>query len=122
MKGIRFWKTLALLAILTALAVVCFTASAEIVHSGTCGKDGDNLTWTLDDEGTLTISGTGEMSDYMYQVGPWGSGVKKAVIQEGVTSIGNYAFWGCIGLTEVVIPDSVTSIGNDLNCAFSNAP
>ena len=64
MKGFRFWKVLALLAILAALAVVCFAASAEIVDSGTCGKDGDNLTWTLDDEGLLTISGTGEMANY----------------------------------------------------------
>jgi len=46
--------------------------AAEVVGSGTCG---DNLTWVLDDEGTLTISGTGDMNDYMlYVPGPYDEG------------------------------------------------
>ena len=47
-------------------ALLPVVASAEIVKSGPCGKNGYNLKWTLDDEGTLTISGTGEMKDYNY--------------------------------------------------------
>ena len=40
-------------------------AAAAVLGSGTCGKDGDNLTWTLTDDGVLTISGNGEMADYL---------------------------------------------------------
>ena len=74
----------------------------------------DNLTWEMSDDGTLTISGEGEMADYMYSV--WGGDelrdeLKKVVISEGVTSIGALAFIECTELSCVVIPDTVTSIG-----------
>ena len=90
-----------------------------IVDSGTCGAEGDNLTWMLDDAGTLTISGTGDMSNYSQNpisstisTAPWGSGVISLIICDGVTSIGNYAFYYCRSLTSITIADSVTSIGN----------
>ena len=80
----------------------------------------DNLTWKLYEDGTLTISGTGAMKNYesgafmnednqspVYM--SWN--VKKIVIEEGVTSIGNSAFAYCRGLISITIPDSVTSIG-----------
>ena len=70
-----------------------FAVKAEAASSGTCG---DNLTWTLDDDGTLTISGTGKMKDYSYSsTAPWyslHSRVKSVVINNGVTSIGDYSF------------------------------
>ena len=76
----------------------------------------DNLTWKLDADGTLTISGTGAMKDYNNDDNPSpvynNSDVKKIVIEDGVTSIGNSAFDSCRNLTSVTIPDSVTSIGN----------
>ena len=84
-----------------------------IVASGTCGAEGDgsNLTWTLDSDGVLTISGSGYMCDYGSSGAPWHSRVKSAVIAEGVTNIGGKAFSDCTSLTSVTIPDSVTSIG-----------
>ena len=65
-----------LLLVLTLLALTLLipqtdtpASAAETVESGTCGK---NLTWTLDDEGTLTISGTGDMDNYYFdEVAPW---------------------------------------------------
>ena len=91
--------------------------AADIVASGTCGAEGDgsNLTWTLDSEGVLTISGRGGMHDYGSSDAPWygyRSLVKSAVIADGVTSIGSCAFYDCTSLTSVTIPDSVTSIGD----------
>ena len=91
------------------------------------GKTGD-CTWTLDNTGTLTISGNGAMKDYnayspnsLLDASPWGPwtglSVKKVVIGDGVTHIGDFAFTDCIRLTSVTIPDSVTSIGG---YAFDN--
>ena len=88
--------------------------ASDVVASGTCGE---NLTWTLDGNGTLTISGTGPMDNYSYdEAAPWfsqgyGSKVKKVIINESVASIGAEAFRGCSGLTSITIPSSVTSIG-----------
>ena len=110
------------LAVLMIASLLPATAlAADIVDSGTCGAedDGSNLTWTLDSEGVLTISGTGAMKDYDPYKAPWygsRSRVKSAVIAEGVTSIGADAFWYCTSLTGVTIPDSVTSIGWSAFC------
>ena len=85
--------------------------------SGTCGS---NLTWTLDTDGILKISGSGKMdnyviiNDYRNHPAPWYSqrdSIKKISIDYGVTSIGNDAFLGCSNLTNVNIPNSVLSIG-----------
>ena len=107
--------------VLSVFLVLCFVLTllpAAFADSSTSGKCGDNLTWTLDGDGTLTISGTGKMwdSDYYndYDV-PWAdflASIEKVVISKGVTSIGNEAFKWCERLTNVTIPDSITSIGN----------
>ena len=98
---------------LAALTAVCF--AADIVESGYCGGEGNgkNLSWTLDSEGTLTISGNGKMADYNdYSGGPWaGDKVKNVSIENGATSIGAHAFYDCDSLTSITIPNSVTSIG-----------
>ena len=80
--------------------------------SGTCGP---SLIWSLDEEGTLTISGAGVMTDYdSAKSCPWRScaaSVKRVVIGDGVCSIGDFAFCGLPSLGSVTIPGSVTSIG-----------
>ena len=87
--------------------------TGTVIASGFCGANGDNVTYTLTDDGTLTISGTGDMSDYYYPLAPWfgNSQIKSVIIEQGVTSIGGRAFHSCGGLTNVTIPNSVTSIG-----------
>ncbi len=94
------------------LAVSAF--AAQVISSGTCGGEGDgsNLTWTLDDEGTLRIDGKGKMKDYYddhncVSLSPWlnlCSSIKSLVIGNGVTSICDAAFYGCNRLTSVTIP------------------
>lgn len=84
------------------------TYAAEIVDSGICGAQGDNLTWTLNSEGKLTISGTGDMADNEQ---PWDElNFNKVIIEDGVTSIGKQSFWECYNMTSIEIPNSVTSI------------
>ncbi len=94
--------------ILPAEISVC---AADTV-SGSCGAA---LTWTLDAEGTLTVSGTGAMPDWDAAVNvPWfaqRSQIRKAVLGNGVTSIGEDAFFCCRNLSAVEIPESVTHIG-----------
>ena len=104
---------LAALLICTLLPTSVF--AADIVASGTCGAQGDNLAWSLDSDGTLTISGTGEMHDYYQQKKPWSDyneQIKTVIVKSGVKSIGNYAFRECGDLTKVDIADTVRSIGN----------
>ena len=119
---------MALILVLTLVLSVGSVSAAEptIVDSGNCGKDGSNVTWTLDSAGLLTISGTGEMRDYnlMYiseneesiTTAPWRNRAKTVVIEDGVTGIGNAAFYGCSGLTSVTMGSNVTSIGESAFC------
>ena len=85
------------------------------------GKCGDNLTWTIDNNEVLTISGTGRIPDYNdsssggNNTAPWygyAYQIKKVVLGSGVQNIGNDAFADCYGMTDITIPDGVTSIGD----------
>ena len=79
------------------------------------GQCGENVFWTLDSEtGNLTISGEGKMYNYSFDGSPFfdKTSIKSVIIESGVTSIGDYAFFVCSSLTSIVIPNSVTSIGD----------
>ncbi len=83
-------------------------------HFATANTCGDNLTWSLDADGTLTVSGTGKMDDYEARTMPWYSqrnNVKKVVIEDGVTNVGTWAFYNHPNLTEISLGNSVTTIG-----------
>lgn len=109
-------RTVHFLLLTILFCMVGIKAGAE--ESGSCG---DGVTWTLSG-GTLTISysgsGTGAMDDYIYDLAnkqPWRSSmesIRTVVIEEGVTSIGVFALFGCISLTSASISKTVTSIGD----------
>ena len=79
------------------------------------GKCGDNLNWLLNNDGTLIISGYGDMYDFNNVTDiPWynkRSEITSVELIDGLTSVGNSAFWNCSNLTKVDIPNSVISIG-----------
>ena len=113
-------KRIVLLSLLAALCCL-LTVSAAAADAPTSGTCGENLTWTLDGAGTLRISGTGEMEDFVYYDVRWNgsySSIKAVVIESGVTTIGDCAFMHFTSLTSVTIPESVTSIGGSVfyNC------
>ena len=86
----------------------------RITDSGTCGKD---LAWSFcDEDKILRISGTGMMDNYTTSSSsPWEkhkSTITEIIIDEGVTSIGTYAFHHCGSLTKILIPESMTQIGS----------
>ena len=122
MKKLLF--ILSTILLLTVLVIgMSLSTSAEVV-SGECGEYGDNVTWSFDTSTfTLTISGTGEMANYGFETWErsplyefYNDSITKVEIEDGVTSIGDYAFYGCSSLMSITIPDSVTSIGKS---AFS---
>ena len=105
------WIGLLIFIIMTPFMI----ASAET--SGTCGN---NLEWILDETGCLTISGSGDMQNYssssnngIYETSaPWGVSICKVIIDEGVTSIGSFAFTGCTSLSEIELPEGLKKIGS----------
>ena len=103
--------SLLLTASLLASLFVPFAGLGVFAEDVTSGTTGDCI-WTLVG-GELTISGNGAMEDYscFFDPAPWGTSITKVIIEDGVTSIGEDAFYNCTSLTSIVIPDSVTSIG-----------
>lgn len=111
----RLWAVMAVLLLLT-------TGMAVPSHASAAGDScGENLTWSLDN-GTLTISGTGDMWDYTENQStwdpdtPWYSSwdqITAIVVEEGVTSIGNFAFSKLWCVTSLTLPDSLTRLGDN---------
>ena len=105
------------------MTLFVFSISAE-VYIGNCGANGSNITFSLDTEtGILSIAGEGEMKDYTYSNElyyadtPWISYrnlIRQIKIDNGITHIGNYAFYELSSVVEtVIIPESVISIGDN---------
>ena len=117
-KGIIMKRRILALVLILAMLLPCLMGEASAATSGKCGT---NATWKFDAAtGTLTISGTGKMYNYECYGAPWSdnlANIKKVVIKNGITSIGNNAFVMCWNLTSVSIPSSVTYIGES---AFNN--
>lgn len=112
----RMWILLLIVAILLMLIY------------GMKSSCGENLKWNLRD-GTLTITGSGRMNDYKGIMGdrgadgsrrmlcvdtPWGDKITRIVVEDGVTSIGNYAFAFCDSVKEITLPGTVMSIGDSV--------
>ena len=107
-------KLIFTLMITTTLSPMAMAAAT----SGTCGKTYSACHWSLTN-GVLTISGNGAMQNYDYNTFPWyseKSSITSVVVQKGVTSIGDYAFYRMDGVTFITIPDSVKSIGRVAFC------
>ena len=89
----------------------------DALASGTCGKE---LTWSLSADGVLTVSGSGRMKDYSRtndrttMTAPWSDfsgAIRKVIVEPGVTSIGECAFYNCKSITDISLPDGLTGIG-----------
>jgi len=111
-------KIIPLLLVLLLTVLMSVTSSAEVaVANGTYG-DGDALNWSLDGNGVLTISGTGDMPDYTmytYDGAPWyeyKDQIKTVIVGDAVSAVGNYTFNGYKSITKVDIGSSVKRIGN----------
>lgn len=81
---------------------------------GTCG---DDLSWSLSDDGVLTISGTGPMTEWTYESQtPWvyyKTMITAVIIEKGATSIGSHAFHNFDSMTTITIPDGILTIGKE---------
>ena len=131
------WKRIFAVMLVMCLFLQILPAAYAANIGGSCGK---NLTWSFDAaSGVLTISGSGEMADYKktasgdyngdgtvggeifdtdipqtVSTAPWNKysgSITAVVLPEGLTSVGDYAFYGCDKLTEVVLPAGVAALG-----------
>ncbi len=116
MKYLKKWISF-LVAFSMVLGMIPGTVLAEgsILASGTCGAQGDNLTWTLTDDGVLTVTGSGAMADYPLNNTPWSSYQNDIIhvrFGENLVYIGESAFFACQSMQSVTIPEGVTEIGD----------
>ncbi len=116
MKMRKIWMALALAVVLSFTVASVMLSAEDVPTSGICGAEGSDLSWSVNtDTGVLTISGTGDMADYtLHEVAPWyyyRDSVTSVVIDDGVTSVGSYAFRLFTKVTSVTVPEGVTRIG-----------
>ncbi len=110
-------------AVILSLLIVFGALPFTVLAADFSGECGENLSWEfVPESGILTVTGTGDMEDYLASRTPWYSvrtEIKSVKISSGATSIGNNAFYGCSVLNEVSIPGGLTDIGENAfrNCA-----
>ncbi|MBQ4137151.1 MAG: leucine-rich repeat domain-containing protein [Clostridia bacterium] len=108
-------KASTLLLIIAIFALTAISLNAAEIASGTCGVD---LSWTLNDAGTLIISGTGAMDNDWpsnYDLVPWKqhrSRIVNVIVEDGVTTIGDGAFSNCLNLKSITLPEGITYLGS----------
>ena len=113
-KRLFFFLLTAILLVGVFVPAANAASPAGNVAEGTCGT---GLTWVLDNAGALTVSGTGDMTDFSsLSAVPWASyrsTIQYINVAYGVTSIGDYAFAYCSALkgTQIALPTGITSIG-----------
>lgn len=93
--------------IVMILSLLSSTSLWATSYGGKCGK---NITWKLNKQGDLILTGTGDMYDYYNLISPWGKNIKTLTIGDGITSIGYGAFYGCDYLTNIEIGESLQLI------------
>ena len=101
------------LAILMLFMFASFPIRAIADNSGSCG---DNCWYSLSEDGTLTISGTGRIRDYQQAFSPFPIAATRVVVEDGITYVGRNAFYG-MRIASVCLPGSVKELGD---CAFRN--
>ncbi len=88
-------------------------STLAVSESGTCGE---NAYWSLSDSGVLSITGSGKMKDYSESsTAPWFSerlNIKRVEISDGITYVGDYAFYYCVNMKSVEIPGTVKTVGD----------
>lgn len=108
-----------LFALVLLIGLPVMQAQGYTLGEGTCG---DDMTWVLDDTGTLTVSGAGAIWDFEHTAGenhylpPWNSVkdfVTRIVLESGVTGVGSDAFAYCYNVEEIVLPDTVAVLGKE---------
>lgn len=118
--------------------IACNNNSIVAVASAFEGMLGENVSWSLDENGILTVSGSGEMTDWNYSTFSFSSdkinltfsgpvnpiyeireAVKSIVVEEGITTIGELTFAGCSNLKSVSLPESLTTVNGYAFCGCS---
>lgn len=105
--------------VLIMIPMTAFAETSEVIGSGDCGT---GVTWTLTNDWVLTISGSGDMNNYWnpddsstsWEKVPWldsRESITHVTIEEGVTSVGSYAFNGCVNVKEIELPEHMSELG-----------
>ncbi|MCR5341420.1 MAG: leucine-rich repeat domain-containing protein [Saccharofermentans sp.] len=107
MQSIKVKVLTVFMSLVMAVAMFPALSSNAATQNGNCGAQGSNVKFTLTNDGTLTLSGSGDMKDFIYDSTtdvPWyknRSFIKKVVVENGITRIGNYSFVWCTGIESV---------------------